>query len=214
LLLVLASIAQRRSLISMTDHRRERAVFILAFVVLVIGAGAAAGTALARTSNRATAIATTVSVIAGKPSELAFKLTKSSELPLGQIAFKVTNEGVSPHDFKICKVPVATTAHNACAGVGTKILKPGQSAVLVYKFTKKGVYEYLCTEPGHAAAGMKGQLGIGVAVTAPKPKPTTTTTSKGKNPCPNGETIAQVSPIGDNDPDNSPGGPDDKDGCL
>lgn len=32
--------------------------------------------------------------------------------------------------------------------------------------------------------------------------------------CPNGETIFQASPSGDNDADNTPGGPDDHDGCL
>jgi len=34
------------------------------------------------------------------------------------------------------------------------------------KLTKSGKYEYLCAVPGHAAAGMKGLIGIGVAVTA------------------------------------------------
>jgi len=32
--------------------------------------------------------------------------------------------------------------------------------------------------------------------------------------CPPGETIAQASPSGDNDADNSEGGADDHDGCL
>ena len=60
--------------------------------------------------------------------------------------------------------------------------------------TKHGLYEYLCTIPGHANAGMKGVFGIAVKATAPKPtttptttaptttKPTTTTTTPGTTP--------------------------------
>ena len=32
----------------------------------------------------------------------------------------------------------------------------GKTARLVVTFKKKGKYTYLCTVPGHAAAGMKG----------------------------------------------------------
>ncbi len=196
----------------MKRRSRHSAGFAVGFVVLVIGVlSVGVGSALARTTAHTNAAATVVGVIAGKPSELAFKLSKSSSLPVGSITFTVKNEGASPHDFKVCSAPVATAAHNSCAGKVTKILKPGQSATLTVKFTKKGTYEYLCTEPGHAAGGMKGLIGVGVAVKVPA-KTTTTTTSK--SVCPNGQTIAAASPIGDNDADNSPGGPDDKDGCL
>ena len=36
------------------------------------------------------------------------------------------------------------------------MLQPGDSAKLTVKFTKAGNYSYVCTVPGHAAAGMKG----------------------------------------------------------
>jgi uncharacterized cupredoxin-like copper-binding protein len=175
--------------------------------------GAATESASARSDVHATANATVINVIAGKPSELAFKLSKSSALPVGTLTFDVKNEGLSAHDFKLCTTPIGTDAHNTCAGVTTKILKPGQTATLTVKITKKGTYEYLCTEPGHAAAGMKGIVGVGVVVKPPKLTTTTTTKSSGTG-CPKGETIAEVSPIGDNDADNSPGGADDHDGCL
>ena len=48
----------------------------------------------------------------------------------------------------------------------TALLKPGQSATLTVTLKKRGKYEYLCLVPGHAAAGMKGLLGIRVKVTA------------------------------------------------
>ena len=109
-----------------------------------------------------------ITVIAGKPSELAFKLTKTSLVPVGTVTFKVTNLGVAFHNFKICTIPVpsAAGAKNFCIGTSTRTLKHGQSQTLTVKFSLAGTYEFLCTVPGHAAAGMKGILGIGVAVTA------------------------------------------------
>lgn len=109
-----------------------------------------------------------ITVIAGKPSELAFKLTKTSLVPVGTVTFKVTNLGVAFHNFKICTIPVpsAVGAKNFCIGTSTRTLKHGQSQTLTVKFSLAGTYEFLCTVPGHAAAGMKGILGIGVAVTA------------------------------------------------
>jgi uncharacterized cupredoxin-like copper-binding protein len=32
--------------------------------------------------------------------------------------------------------------------------------VLTYTFKTKGTYEFFCTVPGHAAAGMKGDLKV------------------------------------------------------
>jgi uncharacterized cupredoxin-like copper-binding protein len=114
---------------------------------------------------------TTIVVTAGKPSELAFKLSKFSNIPAGTVTFKVTNEGIAFHSFKLCTTPVTGAAKNSCVGKETKLLKHGQSATLTVKLTKSGKYEYLCAVAGHAAAGMKGLIGIGVAV---KPAPTTT----------------------------------------
>ena len=37
---------------------------------------------------------------------------------------------------------------------------PIASTALTIKFTKTGTYEYMCTVPGHAAAGMKGDLKV------------------------------------------------------
>jgi len=61
----------------------------------------------------------------------------------GVVTFAVKNVGKLPHDFKI-------------NGKKTPLIAPGKSAKLVVSFKKKGSYPYLCTVPGHAAAGMKG----------------------------------------------------------
>ena len=53
---------------------------------------------------------TTITVTAGKPSELAFKLSKTSMVKPGTITFKVTNQGVAFHNFRICSKPVASAS--------------------------------------------------------------------------------------------------------
>ena len=100
-------------------------------VALVIALPASAGSS-----------ATVVNVTAGKPSELKFTLSKKASAK-GVVTFKVTNRGALEHDFKI-------------AGKVTKKLKPGTTATLKATFKKGGKFKYLCTLPGHAAAGMKG----------------------------------------------------------
>ncbi|HWB22932.1 MAG TPA: c-type cytochrome [Gaiellaceae bacterium] len=114
-----------------------------------------------------------VTVTAGKPSELAFKLSKLSLIPAGVVTFKVTNSGVLTHDFKVCTKPTKSSKANSCVGKETPMLKHGKSATLTLTL-KKGAYEFLCTVPGHASAGMKGLMGIGVTIT---PATTTTTTT-------------------------------------
>jgi uncharacterized cupredoxin-like copper-binding protein len=90
--------------------------------------------------------AATVSVVAGKPSEFRFTLSKKT-VPKGSVTFKVSNRGTVSHDFKI-------------AGKRTKLIPKGKSAILVVKIPKAGKYRFLCTVPGHAAGGMRGALTV------------------------------------------------------
>jgi uncharacterized cupredoxin-like copper-binding protein len=101
---------------------------------------------------------TTVSVMAGKPSEFSFTLSTKS-VKAGPVTFTIKNVGKLPHTFKVCNSPKGGTA-NSCAGKGTPMFAPGKSATLTYTFKSKGTYEYLCTVPGHAAGGMKGDLKV------------------------------------------------------
>jgi plastocyanin len=73
--------------------------------------------------------------------EIFFKLSKSSIPKPGSITFQFKNVGHILHDFSI---------------EGKKTPQPGQTAKLTVSFSKAGKYPYLCTVPGHAAAGMKG----------------------------------------------------------
>ncbi|SRR6476469_1251136 len=201
----------------------RRTVFFaraLAAVVALLAAGA--GAAGAVVSTHSSAKANVITVIAGKPSELKFALSKSTKLKVGTYTFKVTNKGLGFHTFKFCTAPVKTAAKNTCVGKVTKTLKPGQSASFSVTIKKAGKYEFLCSIPGHAAGGMKGLIGFGVAV-APAPKPPTTT-SGGTTTGTSGPPTANGCPYGtppgttigsDEDGDESDAvGKDDQDGCL
>ena len=89
---------------------------------------------------------TNVAVVAGKPSEFRFTLSRKT-VRKGTVVFKVTNRGTVSHDFKI-------------AGKKTKLLRKNTSATLTAAFPKAGKYAFLCTVPGHAAGGMKGVLTV------------------------------------------------------
>lgn len=123
-----------------------RALSTLASAGVLLAAGAPiAGASVQSHSVKAHAAASTTITVAA--SEFKFVLSKTSLPKPGSVTFKVTNKGHVPHDFKI-------------NGKKTKLLSPGQSASLPIKFSKAGSYPYLCTVPGHAAAGMKGTFKV------------------------------------------------------
>jgi uncharacterized cupredoxin-like copper-binding protein len=79
-------------------------------------------------------------------TEFKFVLSKKI-VPKGIVAFRVVNKGKLPHDFKI-------------AGKKSARIGAGKTTTLVVTFKKIGKFPYLCTVPGHAAAGMKGSLTV------------------------------------------------------
>jgi uncharacterized cupredoxin-like copper-binding protein len=89
--------------------------------------------------------ATKASTVTVTAKEFKFVLSTKS-VPHGAVTFKVVNKGKLAHDFKI-------------SGKKTAMIKPGKSALLKVTLTK-GSKPYLCTVPGHAAAGMKGTLKV------------------------------------------------------
>jgi len=82
--------------------------------------------------------------------EMGFKLSQT-KVPWGTVIFTVTNDGKVEHDFSF-----------GSRGGGTPLLKPGESAKLTVAFPKPGLskYTYVCTVPGHYAAGMYGVLTV------------------------------------------------------
>jgi uncharacterized cupredoxin-like copper-binding protein len=84
--------------------------------------------------------------VAVTATEFKFALKPTSAKP-GSVAFTVNNAGKIQHDFKI-------------AGKTTPKITPKKSATLTMNL-KRGSYNYICTLPGHAAAGMKGTFRVG-----------------------------------------------------
>src|SRR5690242_10700184 len=85
-------------------------------LLAALGTGGAAPAAVKRVAavkHPATSKVTVLTVTAGKPSELAFKLSKSSMVPAGTITFKVTNMGVAFHNFKLCAKPLLSATEVA-----------------------------------------------------------------------------------------------------
>ena len=109
------------------------------FVIVVLVAIAALPIAIGAGATESTS-ATTALRVTGK--EFSFALSRKSG-PRGTFVFRFTNRGTLAHDFKI-------------AGKKTPLIQSGKSATLTVKIAKQGRYPYLCTVPGHAAAGMKG----------------------------------------------------------
>jgi len=95
--------------------------------------------ATAQADGQARSAATTVQV---KGGEFFFKLSTKSVATPRKVTFVFKNTGHVLHDFKI-------------NGKKTPLIAPGKTATLAVTL-KKGKYTYLCTVPGHAAAGMKG----------------------------------------------------------
>ena len=113
----------------------------LTICAAIAGLALAAPVAAAPTASQATV----VNVTAGKPAELKFTVSTKS-VAKGTVTFKVVNKGAASHDFKI-------------GGKVTALLKPGKTATLKVTL-KAGKAPYLCTVPGHAAAGMKGVITV------------------------------------------------------
>lgn len=109
-------------------------------LAVALAAVALVASAVPLTTAATQRAATTVVSVSGK--EFKFTLSKKAA-PRGTIVFKFKNVGAVAHDLKI-------------VGKKTPLVQPGNSATLRVKITKPGRYKYVCTVPGHAAAGMRG----------------------------------------------------------
>jgi uncharacterized cupredoxin-like copper-binding protein len=124
---------------------RRLSIYSLSAVAAVaIAASVLVPFAAARGDRQAAASATTVQVSGG---EFFFRLSKKTIAKPGAVTFVFKNVGHVLHDFKI-------------NGKKTPLIDPGKTARLVVTFKKKGKYSYMCTVPGHAAAGMKGAFTV------------------------------------------------------
>ncbi len=152
--------------------RRSRTAVLSALVVMTALLGYASATAYGASHATPKVMHVTVTM-----TEFKFKLSVKQLPSVGTVIFKVVNKGKIEHDFKI-------------NGKKTPLVKPGKSVTLKVVFKKKGRYAYLCTIPGHAAAGMKGVLAVAVKPAPPATTTTTTTTTKATCTSPQSSTVS------------------------
>jgi uncharacterized cupredoxin-like copper-binding protein len=85
-----------------------------------------------------------------------------------QIKFRIHNSGRSAHEFMLDSL-----SHNARHKLAMqknpdmqhddpngKTLDPGQSAEILWHFSKPGTFEFACLIPGHYEAGMHGSITV------------------------------------------------------
>jgi uncharacterized cupredoxin-like copper-binding protein len=73
------------------------------------------------------------------------------------VRLTLRNEGQADHDFVLSQGvprPVKVEA------------KPGQSASATFTFARPGTYQFICSKPGHALAGMRGTITVTPAANA------------------------------------------------
>jgi len=85
------------------------------------------------------------SIVEVKMADFQYVLSTTA-VPPGHVTFKLHNYGGNAHDFEI-------------AGKNSGMISRGATGEFSVDLAP-GTYEYQCTVPGHAEAGMKGQLTV------------------------------------------------------
>jgi hypothetical protein len=106
-------------------------------LTILVALGSVATAALPAAASAAGS-PTVITVTAGKPSENAFLLSRTS-VKRGKVVFEITNAGRRSHSFSI-------------DGQRTKLLQPHRSATLTVVFRKRAHYFYsdTCVEDPNA----------------------------------------------------------------
>lgn len=72
------------------------------------------------------------------------------EVPAGaEVVLKFENAGIMAHNITVPEL-----------GVATPTISAGESETIKFTVGEKGTYKYICSVPGHAQAGMTGQITV------------------------------------------------------
>ena len=85
-----------------------------------------------------------------------------------QIRFVLMNDGTESHEFVLATVAenrkhaqlMKGHRHMEHADPNAKRLTPFTEGEIVWKFTRRGTFEYACLIPGHYEAGMHGTIDV------------------------------------------------------
>jgi uncharacterized cupredoxin-like copper-binding protein len=105
---------------------------------------------------------TTLDTLTFEPSQLNVAAGET-------VTFRVTNDGQAVHEFILGDAAMQQEHADGMAQMGEGMvhdqansltLQPGETKQLTWRFGETGVLEYACHQPGHYAAGMRGQITI------------------------------------------------------
>lgn len=148
--LVLGGIALRRLRDGKSGTGLLRATMAIALVIavaFVVAVWAMTGKPDYRDATPALGASTPATSTAVSVTATEFRFTLSRvTVPQGKVVFTLVNKGKVSHDFWI-------------NGKVTPLVSPGKSATLTVTLSA-GKLLYVCTVPGHSAAGMKGTLTV------------------------------------------------------
>lgn len=162
---------------------------LLRRVALLVGAAslllvAACGGAVDATTRPSTTGGTEVAFSFGAPAapaqaarvieviasdKLTFDPTDITVSPGETITFRVVNEGQIPHDFTLGdETAQAEHEEEMAEGGGMAmpdqpnaiVLAAGETSDITWKFPESGTVIFGCHQPGHYAAGMRGEIRI------------------------------------------------------
>ncbi|GAA5016061.1 hypothetical protein GCM10025794_04160 [Massilia kyonggiensis] len=100
-------------------------------------------------------------VFMGDAGKITGKANPTLNVPVGAVVqINLVNGDGATHDLGVADFGVKSNQLN----------DKGASTAIVFRATKKGTFDYICTLPGHVQAGMIGKIvvGEGAADTAPK----------------------------------------------
>lgn len=84
--------------------------------------------------------------------EMRFKPNRINAKVGVALTVRLTNEGTQRHDLNFQSI------HMPGLGGAESILEPGETRSITLTFDEPGTHLFICTLPGHAAAGMTGAL--------------------------------------------------------
>jgi uncharacterized cupredoxin-like copper-binding protein len=101
-------------------------------------------------------------------TKMLFEPTQISVRKGEQIRFVLENDGTESHEFVLATVAenrkhaklMKKYPHMEHDDPNAKRLTPFTEGEIVWKFTKRGTFEYACLIPGHLEAGMHGTIHV------------------------------------------------------
>jgi uncharacterized cupredoxin-like copper-binding protein len=133
------------------NFNRYRLLVIVALVPLVAACASGGRAASSSAQSEATAVVGVdgTQTLTVKGTEMQFTPTRISVKAGQPVQLTFENDGHVVHDFTLAQ-GVATRFQTAASG--------GQQTTGTFAVTAPGTYTFVCAQPGHESAGMKGTL--------------------------------------------------------